>query len=1170
MYIWLLLMGLLGGHAAAAQDTTRVFGDLAAHRDTIDAFRPQPFALRPWILPGSARIYLNGARLDTSAYRLHTQRGRLWVVRPRRLGLADTLVAVYRTYPFPLAQRYRRGPRDTTATARRGAPNATRADAPADPFAGLAIQSSGSITRGVVAGTNRDANLASGLRMQLQGNVTKDVSVRAVLTDANTPLQPAGTTQRLRDFDRVFMEVNAPPGTMQLGDIDARFSTSRFAQFARRLQGAKVESQAVGPAVGLAEGSATVVGAVSRGQFRTQTVDLRDGVQGPYRLRGANGERFIIVVAGSETVYLDGERLTRGRTNDYTIDYAAAELTFTANRLITDDRRLTVTFQYRTSAFDRTLVGAQTQAAFWTTAQGAPRVRLGATVLREADGQNFGAAFDLSAADSTRLRQAGDAQAFRQTAEQVPFDPEAPYIQYARRVTAAGDTIFSVLETAPPPGAPVYRVDFTFVGAGNGAYVPGTRAANGLAYTYEGPGEGRYAPVAPIPAPQEQRIVDLHGTLTPVRGVTLVGEWAQSYNDLNRFSARDAANDRAQAYRAGLRLDSLNVGWGRLGATFSRERRGASFVTFEPTRAIEFNRRWNLDRSGTALPDALRAAGDEVLTEAQVRWQPAAVVSVESGWGQFQIGDAFTARRQTGALRAGHSGPTLGYRVSRVASTNRATDRSGTWLKQHGTLRYPLGDAQLTPRLAISHERRMQRTLSGRLTDGSFVFVEVQPGVGLTAGAWRVTGSVAYRQTDEAAADTLRAASTSWTVQSGVAFDPAGALRTRAQVGYRSRRIRDYFRINRGRAGTESLLLQLEATAAPLDRGLEWSFFYEGRTERTPTQQEVYLRTGPDLGQYVWTDLNGDGLQQTDEFIPETTPNEGEYVQSFIPSDELTPVVSVDARTTLRWEPRRWWDTATAWWKQGLSHLSTRTVVEVAEENAQADIASIYLLNLSRFRTPGATLSGRLRLQQTAALFRDEVAYGVEGTFSQVRTLRDRAANTQRSFLNSWSVEGYWRFADAWTARLRGVWALDRQRSSAFDSRSFAIQTRQAEPTLTYRPHPSVALTAQGILAQKTDRLGNRSAQLVRVPLVVEWARAGAFRWTARAEVSNVRLTGAARGLAQFELTDGRGPGTSYLWRVQGQLSLSQTLSATIAYDGRAPSNAPTIHTARVQLTASF
>ena len=82
----------------AGQDAIRPVEDLSAYRDSIDLLQRQPYALRPFLMPGSEQIYLDGTRLDTTSYRIDYRFGRLWidglVPDPRR-----TLVAVYRVGP---------------------------------------------------------------------------------------------------------------------------------------------------------------------------------------------------------------------------------------------------------------------------------------------------------------------------------------------------------------------------------------------------------------------------------------------------------------------------------------------------------------------------------------------------------------------------------------------------------------------------------------------------------------------------------------------------------------------------------------------------------------------------------------------------------------------------------------------------------------------------------------------------------------------------------------------------------------------------------------------------------------------------------------------------------------------------------------------------------------
>ena len=72
---------------------------------------------------------------------------------------------------------------------------------------------------------------------------------------------------------------------------------------------------------------------------------------------GINNEKALIVVAGTETVYIDGEKLKRGENNEYVIDYSLAEITFTTNRLVTSATRVTVDFEYMDRQYERNLIG---------------------------------------------------------------------------------------------------------------------------------------------------------------------------------------------------------------------------------------------------------------------------------------------------------------------------------------------------------------------------------------------------------------------------------------------------------------------------------------------------------------------------------------------------------------------------------------------------------------------------------------------------------------------------------------------------------------------------------------------------------------------------------------------------------------------------------------------
>ncbi len=249
----------------------------------------------------------------------------------------------YRIFPFGLSDIYRR--RDSTAI-RIVADSSgffkrkklyTGTVQQENPFFGQSnITGSGSITRGFTIGTNQDFTLNSGLNIQIAGQLTDDVTIEASLTDESTPIQPEGNTETLQEIDKVFIEVRkADRYSATFGDFDFQLKGTEFGAFSRKLQGVKASANTE-------RVKADVTFAASEGRYASIALIMSEGVQGPYELSGARGEKNIIIIAGTEKVWLNGILMRRGEDQDYVIDYSAAQITFTGRRLITPESRVVV------------------------------------------------------------------------------------------------------------------------------------------------------------------------------------------------------------------------------------------------------------------------------------------------------------------------------------------------------------------------------------------------------------------------------------------------------------------------------------------------------------------------------------------------------------------------------------------------------------------------------------------------------------------------------------------------------------------------------------------------------------------------------------------------------------------------------------------------------------
>ncbi len=1177
---WLLPLSLLSFSTVFAQELPAI--DSGVVTDSVRVEAGEVIELSPFIVSGSETIELDGRTLLPAEYVLDYRFGLLSLVDSVAAGL---IVVRYITLPFSFEDVYQLremlelgAVADTSRVIEELEAQAAReVRAVRDPFGDSKVQRSGSITRGIVAGNNRDVTVESGLRMQLAGEIVDGVEIQAVLTDENTPIQPEGTTQRLNEFDRVFIQIQSRRGTVQLGDFDINYQKAEFAQFSRKLQGIHVFSDLPSVHGNQPALSIDVAGATSRGIFRTQEIEPVDGIQGPYRLEGENGEQFLIIVAGSEVVYLDGVPMVRGETNDYVIDYATGEITFTPNRIITSDRRISVEFQYTTNQFSRTLTSSSVTANLWPGANGNPRSSFGVNFIREADGDLFNEEFGFTPADSLQIISAGDGLAQRSGAEPVLYDPEAPYVHYVQQLVPSteidNDTIYVAVDARPPDSVQVYRVRFTRLGARQGSYVRLGRGVNGILYEYRGPGQGEYEPVRVLPKPANHNVLDFHGRIEPIRNVELFGEWGRSFNDQNRLSTLDSSNDIDYAYKSGLRIKPVPISFGfeergHVEDEVFRRRIGANFESFNRIRPVEFGRRWNLNARAVSATSGVLQGGDEEIDEASAAVYLNTKSFIRGEAGRLDLGGLFTGKRTSAELGIEER---VAYYLESIQSEDATLSEDGSWFRQRGSVSHPLLGGRLVPRFEFELERREQRAAgTDSLTLSSLAFEEYRPGISWLAEKLEAGFQMEYRDEDDLAEGQLQNASHAWTYQTQFNYRPGNVFNTEGSVGYRVRRFSEYFRTNLRREDAESMLLRWNSQWRPFSRSIELTTRYEASTERTPTLQEIYIRTGPELGQYVWEDANGDGAIQIDEFLPERTPNEGAYVKTFIPSDSLSSIINVRALVRLQLEPARVWGKDAGGLKRILRQVSSRTTFEVQEKSREDDIARIYLLNLDEYRSSLNTLNGRLRISQDLLFFRSIPNIGLDVRFNQLRSLSELAAGEETRFLNVWSVEGRYAPSRKWGLQLRAETELNRLGSETFASRRYDIDGIRLGPELSFSPSNVLSFTGAAEWARKNDNEGDRSASVLKVPFETRFRKIRKAQITGRFEVAFVDLTGEAFGLSLFELTDGRGAGTSYLWGLGGDYTLNQFLRLSFSYDGRAPAEAPVVHTLRVQMSALF
>jgi hypothetical protein len=403
------------------------------------------------------------------------------------------------------------------------------------------------------------------------------------IQDANIPLQESGYSQRLDEFDQVFIELFSDNWNIRAGDIDLINTQSYFAQFTKRVQGLFVNAD-------LSEKTNVFAsGALVRGQFTTTQFTAQEGNQGPYKLRGPNNELFVLVVSGSETVYVNGVPLERGENRDYIIDYNAGELIFNSTFPITSEMRITVDYQFSERNYSRfTVFGG---SSFKTD-----KFDFNVSVYSESDAKNQPLQQNLSNEQIQILADAGDDRSLMvaPSASQESFSENR--ILY-RKDIVDGVEIFVFSNN---PEDELFSVRFTLVGSNQGNYILSNTNAVSNIFEYIAPvggvPQGNYEPVIQLIAPERLQVAVANGRYRPTERTNVFFELAGSKNDANLFS--DLDDDDNDGFAGKLKVQQQLIAsdslW-NLSALVDADFLQENFRTIQRLYRAEFNRDWNLE-----------------------------------------------------------------------------------------------------------------------------------------------------------------------------------------------------------------------------------------------------------------------------------------------------------------------------------------------------------------------------------------------------------------------------------------------------------------------------------------------------------------------------------------------------------------------------------------------
>ena len=451
-----------------------------------------------------------------------------------------------------------------------------------EKFPRLPVVADGAIFRSISISPNSGTIMNGGLQLNLQGKLSEEMTINGVLSDQNTPIQPEGDTRSLSEIDKVFIEVKHPTATIKAGDIDLKLRNGRYQRHDRRLEGVNFSSSGE-------ESNATVIVGSARGKFHTMAFRGEDQNQGPYRLTGKDGGRRIMITAGSEKVWLNGDRLNRGESADYSIDYGQSELTFTPRHLIDSNSRINVEFEYADFGFQRQVASAGASKKW-----GGEKVAVAINWIREADNISGNTFFPLTSEDRTLLATSGGSSIVRLLA--VPDSSG----EYVRTVNPDNPDNSIFIYSITGFDEQRYSVGFHNAGAA-GLYARRVTAEGRLYFEYIPESERKqhtdlYVPWKMLSAPQMQQVANMTAAFKLADQTDLSIEMAGSGLNPNRLAQGVTSSGGVAGEISISHKSELPAQLGAIVINAETRGAGSGFMSLQRESPVEFWREWNLQK----------------------------------------------------------------------------------------------------------------------------------------------------------------------------------------------------------------------------------------------------------------------------------------------------------------------------------------------------------------------------------------------------------------------------------------------------------------------------------------------------------------------------------------------------------------------------------------------
>jgi hypothetical protein len=1084
--------------------------------------------------------------IDSTFYQINFQKATL-ILKKEITTKSDSLTVQYLKFPNILTKEYRIYDPSRVVSNDISSEKLYQVDpSPLKtnvPFDGLTT--SGSITRGITIGNNQNSVLNSNLDLQITGKLSEKVSLRASLQDSNIPLQDGGYSQKLDQFDNIFMELFSDKWNIRAGDVFLENRKTQFLNFNKKVQGLSTSFDFEN------EKSKTNIfasTALVKGQYAKSNFVGLEGNQGPYKLKGQNGELYVLVISGSERVYVNGHLLKRGENNDYTIDYNAGEIIFTPLFTITSEMRIAIEYQYSDRNFTRfvTYAGGTHENKNWS---------FGSYLYSENDLKNQPLQQNLSKEQAQILVNSGDNQELMVAPSAYIDSYSNNKVLYAKRIQNSVE----IFEYSNNPQDELFNVRFSLTAQNKGNYTLKNATAINRIYEYiepiNGIPQGNYEPLIQLVAPNKIQVATFLGKYAPSEKTAVDFEIDFSNNDKNLFSNIDDSNNQGISGKIKAKQRVFSKKW-NVDAFANYQFTQKEFRSVERLYTIEFDRDWNLGTT-TIGNQSLLVSGLNLNLNPKTSSTNRGVVNYQ--FEKLDFSENFSGSRHVINGLVQIKNWTIQNQGSYLKSDGIIATSKFIRNQSHLKYRFDKNWIGTSQRFEDNQEKNKSTkqfsSLSQRFSEYGFF-----TGRGDSTTVFLELGLL-KRANDSLQNGLLQRVNNSQTY-----FFKSKLIQTDKSdlsvfVNYR---ILDF--VDASKKKEPSLNSRIVYNDRFFNQLIQNTIAYETNAGTLPQQEFTYLEVAAGQGIYTWNDYNRNAIQELQEFEVAAFIDQAKYIRVFLPNRIYIKTHQTKFSQSVILNPNQWQNENGS--KRILSLFYNQTSFLIDRETIRED--NNFELNpfsISKENVLGLSSAFRNSLFYNRGKQNHSMTY----SYIQNQTKNLLSTGSQESKNSSHQIQYSHLYRKSWlfTAFAKNIQTSIT--SENFTEKNYDVSGYQLAPKISYLFSKNTSWDLFYELQHKENQIKNLET-LVQNRIGTSFSYASEKNLTLNGEFSfyQNKFNGNEFSAVGFQMLEGLQTGQNVVWRLLMQKNLTQFLDINLNYQGRKSESSQTIHTGNIQLRAYF